>query len=137
MLLVRGGLNEVFRLFWSQKEDKRGIMFYLDKNAAYCFLAMINYFPIGSYEILTFYDLKNVIFNGTQFERENGKLIYGVALVRILCPPNLLIPFISYRSLVSERNTIPCCKSCADLQSPHCSHSKRYDSLQNFFNTFQ
>ena len=122
---MRGGINEVFRLFWSKEEDKRGVMFYLDKNAAYCFFAMINYFPIGCYEILTYYDLKEITFNGTQFQLQNGRTIYGLALVRVLCPSTILIPFLSYRSSVTEKNSIPCCKTCADLEAVDCTHSEK------------
>ncbi len=99
-------------------------MFYLDKNAFYCFVAMINSFPIGAYKILTHYDLRNIRFNGTNFEISNGKKIYGLALVRVLCPANLLIPFLSYRSSVTGRNCFPCCKLCADSQNLCCDHSK-------------
>ncbi len=125
-LLVRGGLNEVYRLFWSKAESKKEIMHYLDKNAAYCFMAMINFFPIGPYKILTFYNLQNIKFNGAHFQLNNGQEIYGLALVRVLCPSKILIPFLSYRSSLTGKNCLPCCKTCADSQTLDCNHTTEY-----------
>ncbi len=87
---------------------------------------MINSFPIGSYKILTYYELKDIQFNNGHFQLANGKNIYGLALVRVLCPSNLLVPFLSYRSSTTGRNSTPCCKSCADIANLQCDHSKRY-----------
>lgn len=85
---------------------------------------MISFFPIGSYKILTHYDLKNIEFNGTQFQLPNNTKIYGLALVRILCPQNLLMPFLSYRSSVTGKTSLPCCKCCADKENLECDHTK-------------
>ncbi len=126
LFLVRGGLNEAFRLFWSKADSKKELMYYLDKNAAYCFMSMTNFFPIGSYEILTFYDLKHIEFNGTHFQIQNETEIYGLALVRVLCPSQILIPFLSYRSSVTGKTCLPCCKSCADSQTLDCNHTTEY-----------
>ena len=120
---VRGGLNEVYRIFWDKKEAQNGIMYYLDKNSAYLFMAMQNSFPIGPYDILTYYDLQNLRFNGTYFETQNGTKLLGLALVRVLCPPNIKFPFLSYRSTTTGRNYIACCKLCADTKSLNCTHS--------------
>ncbi len=121
---MRGGINEIYRLFWSKNEAKKEKMFYLDKNAFYSYMAMMNFFPIGSYSILGFYELQGIFFNGSKFELKDGTLIFGLALVRVACPQNLKIPFLPYRSPVSKRNCLPCCRSCADTGDLTCLHTK-------------
>ena len=121
--IVRGGLNEVYQLFWNKEDKKSEAMSYLDKNAFYCYMAMINFFPVGSYTILTFYDLQNIRFHNNTFEVQDGTKLFGLALVRILCPSKLFLPFLSYRSSATNRNCLPCCKMCADSRSLHCGHT--------------
>ena len=121
---VRGGINEIFRLFWSKAEVKKETMFYLDRNAFYCYMAMIHWFPIGSYVIFGFYELQDILFNQNHFQLKDGTEIFGLALVRVLCPQKCELPFLPYRSTVSGRNCLPCCKTCADHGQLRCHHSK-------------
>ncbi len=48
---IRGGLNEVFCLHWSDKLYPTENMYYLDMNAFYTHIAMVSDFPTGPYEV--------------------------------------------------------------------------------------
>ncbi len=89
-------------------------------------MAMIHFFPIGSYTILGYYELQGITFNNELkvFQLPDGKKIFGLALVRVLCPQKLEIPFLPYRT-ISGKNCLACCKTCADLEQLNCKHLKR------------
>ncbi len=109
------------------------MLYFLDKIGAYAFLAMINLFPIGSYEILSSYDLKNIRYEENQFVLQNGTPIFGLILARILCPADLDLPFLYYFSEKTKRISLPCCKTCADTKAKNCNHTKRYVDLCFFY----
>ncbi len=104
-------------------------MFYLDRNGAYCHIAATEYFPIGNYSILTYYELQHMR-HLSKLVLSSGKQICGLVLVRILCPSGMKFPILPYRSFKSKRVSLPCCRTCANLSLciyVKCSHSKRFD----------
>ncbi len=69
--------------------------------------------------------LKNVMITKTAITL-GGKELFGVCLVRILCPQNLLYPFLQLRDIHSGRVTTPVCRLCNEnMEVQLCKHSKR------------
>ncbi len=121
---MKGGLTEVYRVLWSKKANEKEKMFQLDRNAAYCYIAMTETFPIGQYKVYSSYDLDKIFFNGTNFCFANGKKIFGIVMIRILCPKDLDIPFMSYDSVKTQRTFRPCCKECVESNNTQkCHHT--------------
>ncbi len=103
-------------------------MYDLDRNGAYCFIAATEFFPVGPYSILTYYDLKNML-NTPKLILSSGKQICGLLLVRILCPQTLNIPILPFRSPKSQKVSLPCCRTCANNNNSKyvkCNHTRRY-----------
>ncbi len=123
---VKGGLNQVYRVLWSATNHTKEKMYQLDRNGFYSFIAMTKSFPLGAYKIYSGYDLKEISYNGTNFCLSTGTKLFGIVLVRILCPPNLIIPFLHYTCDKTGRTFIPCCKACVDNKVREtCSHTER------------
>ena len=56
----------------------------------------------------------------------NGKPIFGIFLVRVLCPQSLLYPFLQYRDSYAGRVSTPVCRTCAEKhQTEQCTHNLR------------
>ncbi len=57
----------------------------------------------------------------------NSKPIFGIFLVCVLCPQDLLYPFLQYRDSYTGRVSTPVCRTCAESQqAENCLHSIRY-----------
>ncbi len=121
---VKGGLNQIYRVFWSAKSNVGEKLYQLDRNGFYSFIAMTKFFPLGSYKIYSAYDLKTISYNGINFCLSTGKKLFGIALVRVLCPQSLKIPFLYYTCDKSQRTFLPCCKTCVDTKTmTNCAHT--------------
>ncbi len=56
----------------------------------------------------------------------NGIPIYGLVLVRVLCPQHLLYPFLMLRDSKSGKVSIPVCRFCSENEQIElCQHSMR------------
>ncbi len=72
---IRGGLNEVLCLHWSQDLYPDEELNYLDMNGFYAYIAMISQFPIGSYEVGL---LKNILISDlSSFSPDNDIRRFG------------------------------------------------------------
>lgn len=57
---------------------------------------------------------------------KNGKPICGLVMARVLCPRDLSVPFLMYRSGITGKMSIPVCSKCADTENIElCQHSVR------------
>ncbi len=76
-------------------------------------------------QILT-HGLENAVYHNNTIYI-NGLELYGVVLVRVLCPQDLDFPFLMLRDEISGKVSLPVCKTCSSLEtSRHCNHTERY-----------
>ena len=124
---VRGGLTEVYRLFWNSTRKSSEVMHYLDKIGAYAFIAMTSLFPVGDYRILTYSKLTEWFHDSKEgrLKLNSSQVMCGIALVRVKCP-NIKIPILPYRSEITKMTSIPVCRTCADTANNGiCNHTER------------
>ncbi len=70
-------------------------------------------------------NLENVIITDVGMYLAGNEL-YGVVLARVLCPQNLLYPFLMVRNEASGKVTLPVCRLCNELETTQkCKHSIR------------
>ncbi len=82
-------------------------------------------FPFGEYKIFSSYDLQDIKYDGSNLLLSTGTRVFGLLLVRILCPSNLKVPFLHCFSEKQKRMYLCCCKKCADLKLKTCNHTER------------
>ncbi len=57
----------------------------------------------------------------------NGEEVYGIVLVRVLCPPDTFYPFLMFRNEISGKVCLPVCRLCCETEETNiCAHSVRY-----------
>jgi len=123
---VRGGFLETYKL--KCFADDQNKISWIDANSLYSHIAMQCLLPLGAYKTLTFSELKNQCVldpKDGMFYLNGQSMECDIAMVEILCPPNLKKPFLSYR-VKDEFVFLANCKKCADskLTDP-CKHSNK------------
>jgi len=120
---VRGGFLETYRLKYVSNESTK--ISWVDANSLYSHIALNCLLPVGGYEDLNFFQLKNNChLNATegQFYYNDESMICDIALVEILAPSGLQRPFLSFR-IKDEFVFMANCRTCAEeKQTTPCKH---------------
>lgn len=130
---VRGGFLETYRLKYLASENHD--ISWIDANSLYSYIAMNCNLPIGSYQTLTFFDLKDQCHlnaeNG-QFYFKGSSMEADVAMVEILVPSSLKQPFLSFR-VKDEFVFMANCRTCSQkkMTKPckHKNHQRSFTSV--------
>lgn len=107
--------------------NEEEIMF-LDVNAMYPYLAANNFFPIGSYEILSEeFQLKNIYFNKAKnvyFYKEEE--LFGIVEAKVFPPKKDNFPYLPIRLGDDDPILYSLCRICAQTKNrKECKHPNR------------
>lgn len=129
---LHGGRTEVYGFKWKKLDSTEETFFFHDVNSLYSYVAMdFEEFPISTYKIIIGDDLSFVHFQNTKYFYKEEPLV-GIALVKVIPPRNLEIPFILYEKPDGDKVAV-LCKTCCDLKS--FSRCKHPDNRRSFFAT--
>lgn len=130
---VRGGFVETYRLKYLASDTH--CISWIDANSLYSFIAMNCNLPIGGFETLTFFDLKDQCTlnnDDGQFYYKGSSMRADIAMVEILVPSSLKKPFLGYR-VKDEFIFMANCRTCSEkkLTKPckHKSHQRSFTSV--------
>lgn len=127
---IRGGFLECYQLKAKETEDQK--ISWIDANSLYSYIALQSPLPIGSYKVLTFFDLKDkCVLNPEDgmFYYDTESMECDIAMVEILAPSNLDRPFLSFR-INDQFVFLSNCKTCAEKKSTApCKHKPEFRSF--------
>ena len=122
-----GGRTEVFQCYKKDSSIK-----YFDIVSLYPYIMCNKFFPVGNPVILNYKHkkkgktLKDLIINDE---------VFGLAMIKILPPKNLLHPVLPVK--INDKLIFTLCMKCAKNKHKNCNHNEKQRVLCGVFTTFE
>lgn len=134
---VRPSFMGTYKHFYDSELSTKNF-YAMDMNSAFAHSALTNQLPCGDYTLLTNHEIATS--HSCHFDEQkkqymlDGEILEGIALVRLTCPPDLEIPFISHPMFDKEKNMdkwfyfncFQCCKNQTEAECLHADDERSF-----------